>query len=372
MSTSMTIWIYIDGESVQVIIHPYPHLDEIIALLILECHGTTALLNKYCPDSILRLGVEGGPFDEHPDQHSGAGRKKGCCATLVADALDLHNVAPWWDNLLKFCEFRDTGDLSNPKKPSAVERAHPYDLYRLVNSSFRDLMFMANQESRDPTDEEQLAVINDCKVLVHRALSDDASFYRATKDIREKSSQQMIPGPEGKMLKLVVVESNEWTVEKAARFNFSADITVQRNTSGHVHIFTRTSKHINLNDLAQALKIAEQNAEGDIRENDWNLLRGEGVFDDEDKWYRSKKQHGQIHNGTERHNEYKPTLLSLHAIVGLIKLSLDTQLFQYDSCQQGKCLGKHKCSGMYHFGFQRCRAIRYKEMHEAKEQLATS
>ena len=137
MRDVITLEIPVAGETVFVEMHPDPHFEEVAAAVAIEEHGDRAFLVKYCPDGKLRLGVGGGPFDEHPDAMTGEGRKKGCCLTLVAEALDLLKKAPWWRQMVAFCNFAETSKQLVGKKREATEARHPFDLYSLTRLLFR-------------------------------------------------------------------------------------------------------------------------------------------------------------------------------------------------------------------------------------------
>ena len=133
------------------------------------------------------------------------------------------------------------------------------------------------------------------------------------------------------------------------------------------HVFTNNKADLNLDDLAQALNIAEQEAEGEVRQSNWAELRKEGLPYEGGKWFYTRL-YGQIHNGTE-HFEYPPTLLGLDTIVSLLKMSLDTGLFdprRADDCRKGICLSRG-CD-LYQFGLQRCRKIRYEQKQKQEKQ----
>ncbi len=361
---TVTCEISVAAENVPVELHAYPHLEEVAALVAVEEYGDRAFLDKYCPDGRLWLGVGGGPFDEHPDPDTGEGRKKGCCLALVAKALNLVEKAPWWRQMVAFCNFAETGGQMNPGRREAVEARHPYDVYSLTRLLFRWRRHLAEASGGTFTEPEQHRVIEHLKDLVRMFVWDQEVFHRAAQLIRRQGRHETINGPKGKELRLVVVavpadEDHNWHVSTAARAWFKADVVVQQDPDGHIHVFTNNKANLNLDDLAQAVNIAEQEAQDDVRERDWEKLRGEGVPYREGRWYYAKP-YGQLHNGTE-HFEYPVTRLSLETVASLVKMSLDTSFLGQrtkDECQKA-CRGGD-CR-LHKYGFQRCRRVRYEQ-----------
>lgn len=365
MRDVITCKISVAGEAVFVEMHPDPHFEEIAAVVAIEEHGDHTFLDRYCPDGKLRLGVGGGPFDEHPDAETGESRKKGCCLTLVAEALDLLKKAAWWRQMIAFCNFAETGKQLVDKKREATEARHPFDLYSLARLLFRWRRHLSDNGGGMFTEEAHQKVVDHLKNLVRIFVWDQEVFYAAARLIREGGFRSTIKGPGGKQLVLVIVEVPEteghnWHINNAARAWFKADVIVQKDATGHVHVFTNNRAGLNLDDLAQMFNIEEQEADGETRESNWQKLRGEGVPYEGGKWFYARP-YGQLHNGTE-HFDFEPTLLSLELIVSLVKMSLDTGLFdprQTDDCQKGIC--RSRGCDLYKHGLQRCRKVRYEQ-----------
>jgi len=369
MRDVITVEISVVGETLSVDMHPDPHLEEIAALVAVEEYGNHDFLSRYCADGKLRLGVGGGPFDEHPDASTGEGRKKGCCLTLVAEALDLLKKAPWWRQMVAFCNFAETGKQLVDKKREATEARHPFDLYSLTRLLFRWRRHLASNGGGSFTDEMQQKVIEHLKNMIRMFVWDQEVFHAAARLIRERGFRSTIEGPGGKQLALVTVEVPEteghnWHVNNAARAWFKADVIVQKDPSGHVHVFTNNKAGLNLDDLAQALNVAEQAAEGEAHCSNWAELRQEGCPYEGGRWFYARP-YGQLHNGTE-HFEYQPTFLTLELIVSLIKLALDTGRFARESCRQGIC--RSRGCDLYPWGLQRCRRVRYEQKKKQEKQ----
>lgn len=137
---------------------------------------------------------------------------------------------------------------------------------------------------------------------------------------------------------------------------------MQRNSTGHTHIFTANGAKLCPDDLAQALNIDEQLA-GAVMEDGWKVLRSGGFAYEGGRWYYARGVR-QLHNGTESHSGVEPTLLSLDE---LVKFALDADHFacnKAESCRSGVCR-KEGCT-LYKYGLLRCRTIRF-EMRKQEE-----
>jgi len=362
MNSAITVLICVDGEQVPAEVHQDPHFEEVAAMVAIEDHGTKVFLAKYCSDGRLRLGVNGGSFDEHPDPHTDEGRKEGCCLRLVANALGLPDGAPWWKQIVAFCNYADTGQPLGSRR-ERVEARHAYDSYAMLRLRFRDMRLRAKADGREVMDEDQLKIIRTAMEEVRLLVKDQQRFYQAMADIRERGVRTTISGPGGKDVQLVVVDSDKYHINNAARGVFGADVVVQRNTTGHVHIYTKNGVFKHLDDLAQALKIAEQEAREVVVCRDWADLRAEGVGFAGDSWYYVRPN-GQFHNGTEHFRDFEPTVLSFDDIVLLIRQALDEDYFAEDDCRPASCRGS--ACDLYRYGFARCRQVRG-IMYEARE-----
>jgi hypothetical protein len=278
----------------------------------------------------------------------------------------LQERAPEWAQLIKFCNFKEKARFggASDRRPSAVESSHPYDPYSTLRAKFRRMRSRAEEEGEGPTEEEQMKIIKAAMDDVRTLVWDHKQFIRAVEVIKEKGRKEEVGRSEGRILNLVVVESDEHHTNTAARAYFKADVVIQMNTSGHVHIFTRNGAVSNLDDLAQALKIEEQRVSEVVYVADWKRLRNEGRAFDGDLWYYARR-YGQLHNGTEHHSDFSPTQLSLEVIVALVKETLDVGHFEYTDCSSGNCHGD-TCP-MYYLGCQRCRRVRWK-MHGGLEE----
>lgn len=368
MRDVITYEIAIADEPVVVEMHPDPHLEEIAALVAVEEYGTKEFLAKYCPDGKLRLGVEGGPFDEHPDPNTGDERKKGCCLTLMAEALGLLEKAPWWRQMVAFCNLAETGKRLNPQRREATEARHPFDVYSYTRLLFRWRRFHGDNGGDPFSDEAQRKVIKHIMDVMRLFVWDQEVFHEAARLIKEEGRCEAMAGPDGKELKLVIVEvpgdqERNWHINSAARAWFKADVIVQKDPAGHVHIFTNNKSRLSLDDLAQAINIAEQEAEDQVRESSWETLREEGVPYEGGRWFYARP-YGQLHNGTE-HFQFAPTLLTMETIVDLVKMTLDASVLDAkmaQECPNGECL-RSKCSA-YRYGLQRCRQVRFKQHSE--------
>ncbi len=244
-------------ETIVGIFHDGLHWEEVVAAVMAEDHGTSEFLKKYCIDNTLSFGVAGGPFDEHPDPNSGEGRKKGCCLTLVAEALGINVWDRVWRRMILFSHFADTGKLLKGERDKA-ERRHFYDAHSMLTTRFRYLRHLAREDDRQVTNDEQVKELRHAMRSVRALVWDQKMFQLAYQQIRDEAIRETIDGPDGKKLKLVGIESDNHQINNVARGCYEADVVVQVNTTGHTHIYTNNGANLCLDDLAQALDITEQ------------------------------------------------------------------------------------------------------------------
>jgi len=232
----------------------------------------------------------------------------------------------------------------------------------MLKLRYRKLRDDARGNKVEPDEGALERILNGAMEDVRLLLWKQKMFFAAVDEIRSQRRHEVISGSGSAKLNLEVVHSDNWQVAVAARAVFHADVVMQRNTTGHVHVFTNQRAGVDLNDLAQMLNLAEQETEGTVRVTDWKKLRAEGAIDDTGKWFYLP-QFGQIHNGTESYPDTPATLLSDGQILELMRVALDKSYFDPEragQCQQGFCssMGVHNCP-LHRYGLQRCLQIRY-------------
>ena len=342
-------------------IHERPHLDEITAVFLLNLFGeekfpgisqagivfwktggeTPEALADVCQsEGILAIGTGWGPFDEHPSPTQ-AGKSGECAATLVAKALGI-NDDPILEPTLRFVLTSDTRGSSNP-----------FDLAALVKT-------MHEKCPDDP-----IGVMTWAMQALEAKYQEQRRFLVDTaREFHEKARVDRVTGPRGQAMTMVVICSDNELMNKFARSSHGvkADIIIQKWSIGNVQIFVNKKSGLTLYDVAQMLRLAEQEREGKVITTDWKELGAEGKVKGAERWYFHVGLMALM-NGSLTAKGVPPTRLSLGEIVEMVKIGIDPSTFEpsrASDCQKGKCTSssKNPCS-WYKLGLHRCRLIRH-------------
>lgn len=340
------------------IVHPWPHIEEVFAILLIIEEADKGFFDRYGRN--LRLGTDGGPFDEHP-RDGQPGKRGECCATLVAKALNVTTQDLVWGQLLRYVRFTDTGMPMQRDKPRAEEASHPFDLNSLLKMKWRRIKDEKNGKQSSQADAEPvIEVIFD---HLRDFLWAQRKLQEARQEIKDHGRQFQVAGPDGRGIKVVMVTTDNPQFNAAARFFFQAGLIVMRTSTGHVRIFTDERRRLDLRDLAQAIHVEEMTLRGE-RVPEWKTLREPGIPAGSCWYYHvfeDKPGVQQLLNGSEQH-EQAPTMIPLERIEELIRVVFDEAFFDEehaDQCGRGRCDGAHETCSLYRLGLPRCRKIRY-------------
>jgi len=342
------------GRNIVVWTHDGPHIDEVLSVYLVEQYGDERFLSKYCPDNILRIGCEGGELDEHA--RNGSPRKGDhCAATLVAKALGVYDD-PSLESLLRYVQFTDTSKPRHDKHPAREEYAHPYALDQLIKLRNRRFAKFPEEFDSDPAVVFRMNLYD--VALFHW---DKKMFNDAWQDVAKAKRFKLTHN--GRDIVVLMGTSNNEAFSKAARARYHADVVVQRESSGHVHIFTRTGSNVQLGDLIQMLNIMEQEKDGGVRITAPSELRREGSIDG-GRWHYLPSA-GQIHNSTESYPDVPASRLSDAELEFCVTTALQTALFdpqRAERCRQGQCSsrGVRDCP-LDRFNLVRCCEIRIRQ-----------
>jgi hypothetical protein len=378
MSGNYIRWqIQIACKPVWFLTHAYPHADEILSAMMMEDYGTDAFVQKYAHNGVIRCGVMYDAFDEH---HA-PGKEEtidDCAATLVAKALGVYDNWP----LVKSLDYVHRIDTQGKDPPQAlgtlikhVHKANPSWTARVIEWT-KTAFYAKINAAKQTGDFERAAIIallqeqfpaesrvaEEWERTLDEAMeSQRQAFNAALEEIRSKASIREIPGPSGRRLKLIVIESDNNEASKAGRAEeFQADIVIQQRTSGNVHIFTNTRAKLRIFQLARMLRLEEQRKRNKIVETDWRRLADEGICP-LGIWYFHHK--GQfILNGSLTAQNVEPTALLLNEIVELTEISVDPTRFEPSRailCQAGDCTGtRDNPCPWYGYGLNQCKNAR--------------
>jgi len=329
----------VQGKEVIFETHERPHLDEIGAIFLIETFGTEEFLSRCAPEGIIRLGIGGGDFDEHP--RSGQERKNDdCTTTLVAKAMNIYEE-PALEKILKFIYNTD-----------AKGSSHPFDLATLTTLRYQ------RYEDQEGT---VAMTLEDIRTFYNAQLQ----FFTTAKEEFEKRAiiDEIVNG--NRTYKIVSIVSDNPMVNRFARSVHGADasVVIQKNTSGHTQIFTNQRHGVVLYDVVQMVRIKEQMCKGiNGTITDWKILASDGKIDGLPEWYFQEQ--GQILlNGSLTNQDAPPTRLKLDNIRKIVQIALDRQKFPIshaNECRRGICTSsKREPCEFYPCGLHRCRKIRY-------------
>ncbi|HEY4475626.1 MAG TPA: hypothetical protein VJB92_02815 [Candidatus Paceibacterota bacterium] len=254
---------------------------------------------EYERNGWILIGVGGGRFDEHPT--SGSLRKEDhCAATLIAEELKVDDD-PRLERILKFAFQSDRR-----------EGSHPFDLAAMVKALHA--CYPDNPERVIAWAEEAI----EAKYLEQRHFWEEAA-----RDFEQAARISTIE-VNGKSMPMVVVVSESEGMNKFARSRFggNAAIVVQKNPEkGNVQIFTSKKLGIDLSRVARALRLAEQQAKGQMVTIDPDALLAEGKVRGAEEWFYHLA--GQmLLNGSLTAKDVPPTRLSLETIEKIIRAHL--------------------------------------------------
>ena len=344
--------------------HEKPHLDEIAAIWLLRKFGekrfpgiSTAgvaywdsggtpdgrAADAYEKEGILPVGVGGGSLDEHPAE--GRERREGeCAATLTADLLGIRDD-PVLEKILKFVLMSDTKGAGNS-----------FDLAYLVKAFHRQY----------PEDSKR--VMEWVLLALEVKYNEQVEFLSSAREEFQKAEVEEVPGPNGQTLKMATVRSDSELVGKFARSERGcrAAVVIQRLSRGNTQIYTNKLFRVLLYDVAQMIRLAEQEAKGEVVTTDWRLLASEGKVKGAEEWYFHSA--GQfLLNGSLTTRNVPPTRLSLESIQEIVRIGVNPNAFEpkrAEDCTHGICTStRNNPCPWYAWGLHRCRKIRYEMLH---------
>lgn len=330
--------IKVGNEIVYLDTHQAPHLDEICAKWLIEKFGNKKFFEKYAPERVIKIGVEGGVFDEHP-KFAGQRKKDECAATLVAKALGVSE-----DPCLKeILEFVRTHDL----------KTGPFEVGDIVN--------LIHQQFPD----NPKVAVNWARMALEAKYQRQLRFFAAKERFEPVEIEEV--KIEERMLKIAIILSDEEEMSKVARSSYGgkAAIVIQKKSSGNVSILTnpRLRPPLHLRDVARMIRFSEQETKGKIVTRDWRLLGAEGKAEGAEEWYYYPVLGGEgLFNGSHIDPNLPPTKLSLEKIKELVKIGINPLVFEpsrSQKCLAGTCTSTRAdpCP-WYHWGLERCQKIR--------------
>jgi hypothetical protein len=335
----------------RIITHRKPHFDEIVAIWLLYMFGEAEFpgvkeaelefwdmggdtpdgrsATEWEEDGSVLVGVGHGQFDEHPFLGKELGEEEECAATLVAKKLGIRDEPA----LAKILQYTLRSDRHAGQEPfgiaSLVKVAHLY-------SSL-----------------DAIEVIESVSFFLKAVYAEQRKFFEAQAELTKDAVMERIPGPNGRELTLVSVESDNAQASKAARFE-GADIVVVRKSTGHTGIFVDTKSGLVLHEVAKVLRREEANARGERGRIEWSDLSQFGMFQG---WFFHDKAK-MLLNGSDTATGVEPTKLTVEKIRECVKIGVGTKVFfpaRSVRCEKGFCSStmSNQCP-WFHYGLRRC------------------
>jgi len=327
----------------QVWVHPGPHLDDLVAALLLLSNARKKVsevrvvqITDRDPFSessegelrhrgIWVIGVGGNDWDDHVVE----GRRL-CAADLVAKDLGLEQD-PAVQRMLSAVRENDLAGRGG--------YMHLADCIRAMNQVLPPQAVLAWLEP------------------VFQALYQrEVVFQKALSELEESGARQIAVPFSGGIRTLLVVESDNPQIVRAVRKHFGGafnlHIVVVRRISGQTIILADQccTPEVVLSDLVAILRVEEQGSRRDVWE--WRQLREDGTLVDVPQWHFEKRGL-MILNGSDSAPRVPPTSLSLQQVVNAAILALSD--LTPAGCQD-PCL-KRKCP-LYAYGLSICHWLR--------------
>ncbi len=296
----------------RIITHRWPHLDEILAIILLMQEGKRKFpgiskarieysrageqpegksSEKHLEEGTLLIGLGGGIFDEHPTIEGGVRKKGESACSLVAKSLGI-DKHPLYKDLVKKVTQADLSGV--------------------------DMLHIANELKRryrlNPHNQE--AGIHFGQDCIYNLLEQQRLFLEAIKICQHPDRQALaVNFP---CLKVIFVKSDNFMVPAAARY-LKIDVVIQRNESGNVQIFTTSPIDIKMDTVACALRCAEIDIViEELSEKELSHFSEDGKIPESPLWYLQVPG-DNILNGSETTPDTPATGLKYHQIFGLVR-----------------------------------------------------
>lgn len=337
--------------------HRMPHLDEIFvwwALLYFRpemCRkdiefrcfeGTPEQLAELQKDEgVLFCGIGGGKLDEHPPVN-GKGKEGECAASLALKELDLGGLQGL-ERLVRFIINQDVNGQGTPFDLAAGVRAihleHPQDPMKAIGWACLALEAFYEKEKK---------------------------FAEALLEFHSKARVFEIPVGNNRKVKAATITTDNTAVQQCGRF-IGISVLVQRQEAGTTQIYTDKRANLPpLDDVVRILRLWEMEAKR-LPIPEWNNLADEGKVSGAEEWYYFKQGQTVLNGSLTTANT--PSRLTLEQIRKALEIGLNSEMFESSrqtTCRAGNCTSTrgNPCP-LYLSGLQRCRAIRFKQRHQA-------
>jgi hypothetical protein len=310
----------------RIITHIWPHLDEIVAIHLLQKHGAqkypgieTAKIvffstgaqpehktwEEHRNEGTLLVGIGGGPFDEHPTAFAERKHGKSACQ-LVAEDLNL-TTHPIYKRLIELVTEAD------------LTRVHEFHIANRLKTSYR-----LNPDNP----EKGIALINS---IIEDWEKEQQLFVDARMELKKMvdfKQTQTISLPQFPGISLAVVQSDNFKMSAAAR-SLRISVLVQRTSKGYTFVFCDldrypfTMKYI-MAKIRKAECIISGMSDEDIAKIPAEHFEREGKISEVTNWFYQVPGEN-ILNGAESAPDIPPTKIPLELIVDMVKKNIQVK-----------------------------------------------
>jgi hypothetical protein len=293
----------------KIITHTWPHLDEIVAIRLLQKHGEAKFpgiknavvtysstgnkpenktWQEHLQEGTVLVGTGGGPFDEHPTLEESRKHGNSACF-LVAKALNI-DKDPIYKRLIEFVNEADQTGVHELHLANRLKTR-----YRLNPTQPEKAISLVNDVLDDWEREQQL-------------------FVNARAELQQKLQQDP-------HLKIVAVETANYKMSAAAR-SLRIPVIIQKQHDGHVQIMCDTDRNnIDLKHVVAAIRKAECLLAGMSETNVATLpettWQQEGKTPEVMNWFYQMPGQNML-NGTESTPDISPTKIPFSLIIEIV------------------------------------------------------
>ncbi|OIO39751.1 MAG: hypothetical protein AUJ72_00085 [Candidatus Omnitrophica bacterium CG1_02_46_14] len=306
----MTVYYKYMQKVIKIIFPNKPHLDPIAAAWLLLKYGenkypgiagaplsvwksgqnpSLGVLKEWEEQGIVSLDIEGGTFDHHSE-------KEKSVTLLVAEVLGVDKNSEL-QALLRYVQEDDLAGLHN---------------------NFGDLAGVIKCLYKQGRDISNIIKVT-LSILDALNFKEENWHIGAKREFEAKAKIIKIKRGNNK-LKLIVIESDNVDVANYAKQNHNAAAVIQKNSNGHVHIFTNAFHRLNIREIVAAIRLRELELNNKpIRK--LAELRRPGKIIDVQNWFYHDALNAMM-NGSAALAETPPTKISLDEIVGIVVYGL--------------------------------------------------
>lgn len=352
----------------------YPGIED--AEIILEGAATTKMLGESVEnlraDGIIALGRWGSEFDEHPGVYT-LGVPDKCTADLVAEKLGVTNK-PSLQPLIKFAHQADLKAVGHQldlacmvKTMHSVYRNDPFKVIAWTREGIKaklqeevmgrknivpqrkttELVIQLLGTANDPALQRVLTLARSdnqpfglgrvaaaiqtvnsdglskatewAKTGLQAVYQKQLAFFRAQEVV--KNARGELVHYRGKVARVVIAQTDEEQFNDAARF-VGAAVVIQQQPSENVQIYTNKDRRklgfsVNMDRVAQDLRMAEQEAKHAVLTTDPDELASEGMVAGAEEWYYHLEGQMLLNGSLTTDND--PTKVPLDEIVEIVK-----------------------------------------------------